>query len=266
MRPDGSLRGAAVRRYVHWTNGPSTSRFSAAIVGRYRDPLRGAEVLDAGSGTGLGSLPLAKRGARVTLLDASLEALAIARTYYASAGQNADFVEGSVFRLPFPDGRFDLVWNTGLIEHFARDERRRALREMLRVVKPQGVVITINPNARCRLYTFAKSWAERHGSWDVGREFPIETLAYDVDLDRYSLEEFAAGWFMQFHFLKYVLPRPLRLPYVATHELLQNVLNSTNRFPGYLLVSVLRRRSGAPDEPSPSDNRRSGAGTPAPSR
>lgn len=242
MRPDLSLRGRALRRYITAVGGMASTRYVLAILERHLGDFRDLTVLDAGSGTGLNSLALAARGAKVTLLDVAQEALDIAKAYYDEQGLEAEYVKGSIFELPFPDESFDVVWNTGVIEHFEPEERRLAVREMLRVVKRSGTVITINPNAGARIYRFAKDWAERHGRWDVGFELPIDTLAGDIDTETHTLEETDEGWLMQLHFLKLMLPRALRLPYVAGHELVQNALPFLNRRPGYLKVSVIRRR------------------------
>ncbi len=241
MRPDLSLRGRLLRKYIVATGGMASSRYTLGILTRILGELRGKSVLDAGAGTGLNSLALASRGADVTLLDVAPQALAIARSYFEEQGLSARYVEGSIFALPFPDEAFDIVWNTGVIEHFEPAERRRAVHEMLRVMKRDGTMITINPNARARIYRFAKEWAERHGRWDVGFELPIDTLASDID-EAHSLEETDEGWLMELHFLKLFLPRALRVPYAAAHELVQNALPFLNRLPGYLKVSVIRRR------------------------
>jgi 2-polyprenyl-3-methyl-5-hydroxy-6-metoxy-1,4-benzoquinol methylase len=250
MRPDRSLRGRLLRRYMAAAGGMSSARYTLGILKRVLGDLRGLTVLDAGSGTGLNSLALAARGARVTLLDIAPQALAIAKTYYDEQGLEATLVSGSIFALPFEDETFDVVWNTGVIEHFEPAERRLAVHEMLRVMKRDGTLITINPNARARIYRFAKEWAERHGRWDVGFELPIDTLADDVSGDRYTIDETDEGWLMELHFLKLFLPRSLRIPYAAAHEVVQNVLPFLNRLPGYLKVSVIRlrpdQRSAAP--------------------
>jgi 2-polyprenyl-3-methyl-5-hydroxy-6-metoxy-1,4-benzoquinol methylase len=251
MRPDLSLRGRLLRRYVT-TVGFSGGRYVMKILDRHIGGISGKRVLDAGAGTGLWSLPLARRGAEVTLLDIAPAALEIARAYYAEQDQSATFIEGSIFEMPFPDDEFDVVWNTGVIEHFEPEQRAAAVREMLRTARPDGIVITLNPSARAGIYNFAKRQAERRGTWNVGFELPIESLRDDVDLGAYELEEVREGWFMQLHFLKYLLPKPLRIPYAALHELAQTVLNPLNRFPGYLLTSVIRKKE-TPSRPASSD-------------
>ena len=246
-RPDDSLRGMLLQRYVSLTGGTSISRHNLKTVLSILGQVEGKSILDAGCGTGLNSLPLAARGADVTLLDIAPEALAIAKTYFTARQLKAKYVEGSIFAMPFPDHSFDVVWNTGVIEHFEPDVRKKAVTEMLRVMKPDGVFLTLNPSAEARIYRYAKSVAERNGTWDVGFELPLTTLRDDIDTSEYQLQEWREAWFMQFHFLKYVLPKPLRLPYVALHEVFQTAFSTLNRWPGYTLVSVIRRLRKNPE-------------------
>ncbi|WP_394823989.1 methyltransferase domain-containing protein [Pendulispora albinea] len=244
VRPDASWKGSLLRRYVARFGGFSSNRYILHnVLLKHLNDVRGKSVLDAGAGTGLNSLPLSLRGADVTLLDIAPRALEIASTYYAELGLTARCVPGSIFEMPFPDRSFDIVWNTGVIEHFEPVDRRRALHEMLRVMKPSGVLLTVNPNANARIYRFAKERAERSGTWDVGVEYPIAGLAPDVDHQKYELLEEEAGFLMQLHFLKYLLPKALRFPYVALHEGVQSLVNNLNRYPGYLRVSVIRQRA-----------------------
>lgn len=47
--------------------------------------------------------------------------------------------------LPFPDGQFDLIWCSEVIEHLERPDA--ALREFRRVLKPGGRLIITTPNS-----------------------------------------------------------------------------------------------------------------------
>src|SRR6478672_84355 len=217
----GNLAGRSplARAWLRLVGGGSGSRLAARLIAE-----AGADrgrVLDAGCGTGLVALGLAQRGATLTLLDVSPEALALGRQFFDSAKVPAEFVEGSVFSLPFPDRSFSAVVNTGLLEHFNDENRRAALAEMLRVA--DELVVTVNPNAAAPLYRKLKAAAERRGSWDVGYERPFETLAPDVPAG-WSLEEHSTGWLQQAQFAKYMLPPWLRLPYLAAFELATTAL------------------------------------------
>lgn len=87
-------------------------------------------VLDAGCGEGFNAALLEKRmpGVKIVLLDVSEEALEYARTLCSG---RCEFQTGSVLELPFPEGAFDLVLCTEVLEHLERPEQ--ALSELLRV-------------------------------------------------------------------------------------------------------------------------------------
>ncbi|NQY99295.1 MAG: methyltransferase domain-containing protein [Bdellovibrionales bacterium] len=242
MAPDSSRQGRFLRWYISKFGGFAINRLVLTVLEKQLGSPKGKSILDAGCGTGLNSLPLAARGAEVTLLDIAPEALNIAETYYQELELKANYVSGSIFEMPFEDGEFDLVWNTGVIEHFEPRERKQAVSEMLRVMKPGGFMITFNPNASAPVYQRAKAKAEARGTWDVGFELPIETLSADVSPDEYEVTEWSLGWFFQYQFYKYLIPSALKIPFVATHEVTQSLLPFLNRPEGYFLVSLIRKK------------------------
>jgi SAM-dependent methyltransferase len=94
------------------------------------------EVLDVACGTGNAALLAASRGAVATGLDRSPRLIEVARARAAAEGLAASFVIGDAQALPFEDARFDVAVSVfGVI--FAADPRR-ALSELLRVLRPQG--------------------------------------------------------------------------------------------------------------------------------
>ncbi len=91
-------------------------------------------VLDVATGPGYVAAAAAIRGAVVTGMDFSAPMIARAVRVHPAAR----FLVGDADDLPFPDARFDaVVSNFGLL-HMARPER--ALREMYRVLRPDGRV------------------------------------------------------------------------------------------------------------------------------
>lgn len=55
---------------------------------------------------------------------------------------------------PYPDGWFDAVYSSHVLEHFSRADGRRVLAECHRVLKPGGILRTVLPDleASCREY------------------------------------------------------------------------------------------------------------------
>ncbi|MEU7869404.1 methyltransferase domain-containing protein [Dactylosporangium sp. NPDC049140] len=94
-------------------------------------------VLDVGAGPATITRDLAGRVARVTALEVTEEAVAVAREGLAGV-DNAEVVLGDVHALPFPDDTFCVVHAHQVLQHVA--DPVLALREMRRVCKPGGYV------------------------------------------------------------------------------------------------------------------------------
>jgi len=100
---------------------------------------KGEKALDAGCGTGIYSIELARRWAITTGVDSSGEMLNWARAKARKEGLTVEFVSADALTLPFSDDYFDLVLSVGLL-CFVK-EREKALLEMRRVLRPGGRLI-----------------------------------------------------------------------------------------------------------------------------
>lgn len=99
-------------------------------------------VLDVGCGTGSLVVEL-KRGqpqVEVTGLDPDPLALARARRKLERAHLSVKLEEGFADRLPFPDGTFDRVFSSFMFHHLERDVKEGMLREVRRVLSPEGAL------------------------------------------------------------------------------------------------------------------------------
>jgi SAM-dependent methyltransferase len=122
-------------------------------LGLRRDDL----VLDAGAGFGRHAFEAARRGARVVALDYAPDEVVGTRDTFAAmvvAGEIdvsrcAGLLRGDATALPFPDGLFDKVITSEVLEHIPDDVG--ALAELARVLKPGG----------CLAATVPTSWPER---------------------------------------------------------------------------------------------------------
>ena len=105
-------------------------------------------VLDAGSGLGGPARYLAETfGCRVEGVDLSPDYVAVARLLTDRAGlaEQVTFQEADLLRLPFEDGRFDLVWTQHVAMNIA--DRDGLYRELQRVLKPGGRLAFYDPLA-----------------------------------------------------------------------------------------------------------------------
>jgi demethylmenaquinone methyltransferase/2-methoxy-6-polyprenyl-1,4-benzoquinol methylase len=98
----------------------------------------GAHVLDVATGTGAVARGLLARGCSVVGVDQSPEMLAEARR---TLDGRAELVEASAERLPFADASFDALTFTYLLRYV--DQPGATLRELARVVRPGGVIASL---------------------------------------------------------------------------------------------------------------------------
>lgn len=101
----------------------------------------GCRALDAACGEGYGTQLLARAGAERALgVDVDEATVRAARERYGGHYEAAD-----VERLPLDDDSFDLIASFETIEHV--DDPEAALRELRRVLAPEGTLVISTPNA-----------------------------------------------------------------------------------------------------------------------
>lgn len=126
------------------------SRHLVEIADRLRI-VPGQKVLDVACGTGDWLEIAASRVAIISGIDISERAIGVCRQRLPWG----EFHVGPAEILPFSDQQFDLITCLGSLEHFL--DQPRALREMVRVAKPDAQLLILVPNAgfltyRMRLY------------------------------------------------------------------------------------------------------------------
>ncbi|MHB2025443.1 MAG: class I SAM-dependent methyltransferase [Elusimicrobiota bacterium] len=112
-------------------------------------------ILEAGCGTGRFCYLFARDfpASKVLGLDASAHSIKLANSFKnLLSSNNLEFKMGDIFKIDFPDNYFDVVFNEGVIEHFALSQDlnyKAAFREMVRVAKPGGKILVAVPNWYC---------------------------------------------------------------------------------------------------------------------
>jgi S-adenosylmethionine-dependent methyltransferase len=124
------------------------SRLLGDVVRSLPETGRAAAVLDCGGGSGSSAVPLARAGARVTVVDVSADALATLRRRAVEAGVDdlVRPVQGDVESLGdiVPADSFDLALAHGVLE--AIDRPDVALAGIAAAVRPSGLVSVLMSN------------------------------------------------------------------------------------------------------------------------
>ncbi len=172
-------------------------------------PLEGRRVLEVGAGSGRDSLEIARRGARVYLLDYVMSAFDVIRPLAASAGTHVFCVCGDALHPPFRDGAFDLVFHQGLMEHF-RDPRP-LLAANFQLTAPGGHCLVDVPQ-RYHPYTLAKHFMIAVNHWFAGweTEYSPAGLCRAVSAVGYEVLRIGGDWMVPgfaYRSLRYVLLR-----------------------------------------------------------
>jgi glycosyltransferase involved in cell wall biosynthesis len=111
----------------------------AKFIQKYFKP--GANLLHAGCGGG--EVDIAVVGyANITALDLSPAAI---KRYSQLHGDRCKNIVGNILHIDMPDGSFDGVYNLGVMEHFQENEVIEVLKEMSRVIKPNGKLVLFWP-------------------------------------------------------------------------------------------------------------------------
>ena len=113
--------------------------FMPGLVGF--DRWAGKMVLEVGCGLGTDLLRFARGGARVFGIDLTERGVRLARQRFSLNGYQGHLAVGNAEGLPFPSNSFDLVYAWGIFHHTPYP--RKAVEEMLRVLRPGGQVIAM---------------------------------------------------------------------------------------------------------------------------
>lgn len=137
----GELQEYYNRVYYRHTHAEKRIPNHYVRLARRFQPWQGKRLLDVACGTGVWLRAAADLGAIPAGVDISRVALDICKDSLPSA----ELLCGPAERLAFGDERFDFISCLGALEHFLQPET--ALREMIRVAKPEADFLLLVPNA-----------------------------------------------------------------------------------------------------------------------
>lgn len=126
-------------------------------------------VLDAGGGTGINAMMMAKMGASVTLLDLTPRILELARENIDRSGtrDRIEFCQGDICDLRmFEDGQFSLVVCVGDSLSYVLEDGERAMSELVRVAQ-RGAYLVLGADSKYGFMRQRLSEGDIDGAWEI---------------------------------------------------------------------------------------------------
>ena len=120
---------------------------------------RNMKALEVGCGTGAVTRVISEmsEGSLVVGVDASLDRVIDGKQLAYDSSIAAKFVQGNALRLPFDSGSFDFSWSRFLFEYLS--EPIKALKEMIRVTKPGGIVAVSDLDGQIEQFYPLSEWS-----------------------------------------------------------------------------------------------------------
>jgi 2-polyprenyl-3-methyl-5-hydroxy-6-metoxy-1,4-benzoquinol methylase len=139
----------------------------------------GGSVLEAACGSGRHSVELARHVAcNLNLLDFSPNAIECARRVFAFSGVKAQFAVGDAF-VPGDGRTFDLVFNSGVLEHYDQQRQIDFLAAMS--ARSRRYVLVMVPNRLCHWYWVWRMQHAAAGRWAFGLEKAASTYRHQIE-------------------------------------------------------------------------------------
>lgn len=129
-------------------------------------------ILEIGSGTGRFCIALAKKypSKKIEGIDYTEESVDLSnKGAELRKLSNVKFIKADLFKLPYKDNSFDLVFENGVIEHLKNYPE--AIAEMVRVTRKQGLVAVNVNNWYCFPKTIEKALLGKHYPFGYEKSF-----------------------------------------------------------------------------------------------
>lgn len=186
---------------------------------------KGSSLLELGSGSGHLSGIMAKAGFKVSLLDFSQIALDKAQSFFKYHNLEGCFIHDDITDLSIINQEYDLVWNSGVMEHFSDEKLLSTLQAIKKITTKFFLCIVPNPSSLP--YLLYRYKLMREGNWLYGKEY----LRYDYEVffknaGFYLLKQYPLGWNSTKYFIEYISDNNKTKRYF--NEMVDNRLISAN--------------------------------------
>ena len=198
---------------------------------RKRSSSKSIEVWSAGSGIDLISLHLKRElgeSISITIQDISEKCISENRKIFKENGMEAKFLVEDIFDSKFVE-KFDIVFNTGLLEHFDKKNQERLLDIFSRSLKEGGVYLTSTPSLQGKVYNHCMKKMKGINIWPYGPENPVMSLQGLNVLDLRLETECPVGALDQISFVEKAYPilGIITIPVLSIARRLQGIVEPT---------------------------------------
>jgi GT2 family glycosyltransferase/ubiquinone/menaquinone biosynthesis C-methylase UbiE/predicted nucleic acid-binding Zn-ribbon protein len=139
-------------------------------------------VLDAATGEGYGAFLLSQSAKAVVGVDINEETIIHAQSKYSK--DNLTFIQASIESIPLDDQSFDVIVSFETIEHVHEEIQRRFMKEVKRLLKPDGLFIISTPNKL--MYSDRRNYSNPfHVKEFYEQEFRDFLIPYFKNMDLY---------------------------------------------------------------------------------
>lgn len=150
-------------------------------------PKAASTILVMASGNGREARPIAHMGHKIICMDNVLAYLESGQKLFAAErAEDVFFVQGNAESLPFADKKFDFIFFS--IYSCLKDKRFFVIRDLLRILKPKGIIIQCTVTSCYRLLSRGDDeWAIFDDSDKLHREMSLcscEIIEEGVDPQR----------------------------------------------------------------------------------
>lgn len=196
-----------------------------------RDYIKGKNVLNLGSWTGPYEIIAHSITAKMTAVDIEEKALRVLK-------KNVPKVETVCARshdLPFKDSAFDVVTFWDVIEHIPAGYELATIKEIQRVLKPNGYLFLATPHDNFLSKIFDPAYflaGHRHYS-DLSLKTMLKDSGFKVEMVMHTGSFFSSFYALSFYFFKHILRT--KLPNIKLVE--ERMADDISK-PGYIQVVI----------------------------
>lgn len=178
-------------------------------------------ILELGSGSGHISAQLAQKKYQVNLLDFSQNALEKSKFLFNKYKLKANFIEEDIFNLDKLNQKFDVIWNSGVMEHFDDKNLKIVFKKIYK--KTNKLFIFLVPNPQSLVYLLWRYKLTKEKKWIYGEEHLRKN--YDTILNESGFKKVLStylGWNFTKDHLKILFENSISSKYLC------EMINSKN--------------------------------------